>query len=125
MSMCLIVDDNPDIRHDVGGIMRSFHFECIEAGNGEEAYYFCRAGMPDLIILDWSMPVMSGLDFLKKLRSMTGGKDPKVLFCAGENAVDFIQYGFAAGADGYVLKPFDRDMMEHKLQQLGFIEEFA
>lgn len=125
MTMCLIVDDSPTIRKIMNRIMRDLKFECMEAENGQEACDICANAMPDLIMLDWNMPVMSGIDFLLRLRAMKGGNEPKVLFCTTENGLDFIQRGLSAGADEYVMKPFDKDVIEMKLHQIGLIPETA
>lgn len=125
MTTCLIVDDSPTIRKIMNRIMRDLKFDCVEAENGQEAYDICTNTMPDLIMLDWNMPVMSGIDFLLRLRAMKDGNVPKVLFCTTENGLDFIQRGLSAGADEYVMKPFDKDVIEMKLQQLGLSPEMA
>ena len=84
---------------------------------------FCEDQMPDVILLDWNMPNMNGLEFLKSLRVMQGGDHPKVLFCTTENSMDFIQNGINAGADEYIMKPFDKTVIESKLVQLGILED--
>lgn len=125
MTSCLIVDDSPTIRKIMRRIMEDLGFVCLEAENGQDACDACANEMPHLIMLDWNMPVMSGLDFLVRLRAMEGGEDPKVLFCTTENSMDFIQRGIAAGADEYVMKPFDKEVIEMKLQQIGLVMEPA
>ena len=117
----MIVDDSQVIRKITRRIMESMDFECMEAVDGQDAVAKCRALMPDIVILDWNMPVMNGLEFLLHLRSMEKGADPKVLFCTTENGMDFIQNGMAAGADEYIMKPFDREIIQGKLEQLGII----
>jgi len=122
MKSCLIVDDSSTIRKIARSIMEKLDFECNEAENGLIAKEKCMAHMPDVVLLDWNMPVMDGLEFLTELRAMDCGKDPKVLFCTTENSFDFIQKGMSAGADEYIMKPFDQDIVTSKLSQLGFIE---
>ena len=119
---CLIVDDSPTFRKITRRIMEDLHFQCAEAEDGKDACDACEASMPDIIILDWNMPVMSGIDFLLHLRAMQGGDAPKVIFCTTENGMDFIQNGMSAGADEYIMKPFDKTILESKLIQLGLIE---
>jgi two-component system chemotaxis response regulator CheY len=76
--------------------------------------------MPDIILLDWSMPVMDGVEFLSQLRKqLSGGDKPKVVFCTTENDVAQIAKAMRAGADDFLLKPFDRDIVEAKLQEVG------
>ena len=90
-----------------------------EAENGKEALDICKAGMPDLILLDWNMPVMTGLEFVTALRATAGGDAPKVVFCTTENETDFITSGIKAGADEYVIKPFDQGTLLAKLKKIG------
>ncbi len=123
MASCLIVDDSPTIRKITRRIMEEFKFQCTEAEDGKDACDACENNMPDIIILDWNMPIMSGIDFLLHLRAMDGGDRPKVVFCTTENGMDFIQNGMAAGADEYIMKPFDKTILESKLCQLGLIQE--
>jgi two-component system chemotaxis response regulator CheY len=77
--------------------------------------------MPDAILLDWNMPVMNGLDFLKGLRSMQGGQQPVVVFCTTENDMKHIQEAINAGANEYIMKPFDSEIIESKFNQVGLI----
>ena len=75
--------------------------------------------MPDLVITDWNMPVMSGMDFLRALRDSNIPSRPKVVFCTTENGMAHIRAAIEAGADEYVMKPFDRETLESKLQIVG------
>jgi two-component system chemotaxis response regulator CheY len=76
--------------------------------------------MPDVVLLDWNMPVMTGIEFLALLRKYPGGDAPKVVFCTTENDVAHIREAIAAGADEYVMKPFDHETLQIKLQLVGF-----
>lgn len=118
---CLIVDDSTTMRKIVRGIIETFNFLCSESADGLEAVEACKEDMPDLIMLDWNMPNMNGLEFLVALRSMKNGKHPKVIFCTTENSLEFIQNGLKAGADEYIMKPFDKDIIESKLSYLGIL----
>ncbi len=120
---CLIVDDSRTMRKIVSHIMGSFGFQCSEAENGEEARIHCQERMPDLVMLDWNMPVMNGIDFIKVLRSMENGTHPRVIFCTTESDNNFIVRALEAGCDEFIMKPFDREIVEIKLVQLGVIEE--
>ena len=90
-----------------------------EAENGRDALTQCEEGMPDLILLDWNMPVMNGSEFICELRRLNGGGAPKVVFCTTENDVAHIREAIEAGADEYVMKPFDHDTLQMKLQLIG------
>jgi len=97
---------------------------CWSLRRGEDGRYaldVCMRSMPDLVLLDWHLPVMDGLDFLQKLRQMDGGKQPKVVFCASEADVAQIARALRAGADEYLLKPFDRATVETKLHEVGML----
>ncbi|OYW44880.1 MAG: hypothetical protein B7Z33_10760 [Sphingomonadales bacterium 12-68-11] len=116
---CLVVDDSRMIRKVARQIVEALGYRVEEAENGAEALVLCRAAMPDLILLDWNMPVMSGLDFVAALRLLAGGHKPKVLFCSNEREAANIGKGIAAGADGFVIKPFDAATLHSKLQRIG------
>ena len=120
---CLIVEDSRVIRKVVHNIMDGLGYTSREAEQGQLAVEECQKEMPGLVLLDWNMPVMNGLDFLKALRAMPGGDAPKVIFCTTENELARIQEGLAAGADEYIMKPFDSDIVKSKLEMLGLIEE--
>ena len=121
LKQVLIVDDSRVIRKVAGRIVQSLGFVTREAENGEEACAACRAMMPDAILLDWNMPVMDGLEFLSRLRKMPSGMTPKVVFCTTENEVAQITRALAAGADEYIMKPFDREIVRSKLQEVGLL----
>ena len=77
--------------------------------------------MPDVLLIDWNMPVMDGLSFLRRLRGLPGGDRPKVLFCTIETRPERIAEALAAGADDYVMKPFDGEILQSKLAEVGAI----
>ena len=117
----LIVDDSRVIRKVAGRIVQSLGFVTREAENGAEACAACKAMMPDAILLDWNMPVMNGLAFLKALRKMPAGMTPKVVFCTTENEVAQITRALAAGADEYIMKPFDKEILRSMFQEVGLL----
>ena len=122
MKHCLIVDDSRVVRTVAGRIVKDLSFSVSEAADGAQALEMCRAEMPDAILLDWNMPVMSGIEFLEKLRTMDGGQTPKVVFCTTENDMSHIQRAIQAGANEYIMKPFDSEIIESKFSQIGLIE---
>lgn len=119
MPSCLVVDDSRVIRKVARRILETCNFEVSEAENGEQAYAACQQSFPDAILLDWNMPVLDGLEFLKRLRQMPGGGAPKVVFCSTENDMDHIMGALNAGADEYIMKPFNRDILAEKFQAVG------
>lgn len=121
MKSCLVVDDSKVVRMVARKILEGFNFRIEEAENGEEAMRLCLRKMPDAILLDWNMPVMSGIEFLRTLRQMEGGGDPVVVFCTTENDMSHIQEAIGAGANEYIMKPFDSEILESKFQQVGLL----
>jgi two-component system chemotaxis response regulator CheY len=121
MKHCLIVDDSAVIRKVARRILEGLAFRISEAEDGEQALQKCRSEMPDAVILDWNMPVMDGYEFLKALRGLPEGEVPKVVFCTTENDVAHIARAMHAGADEYIMKPFDKEIMTAKLQEVGLV----
>ena len=119
MKTCLIVDDSRVIRKVSRHILETLGFAVDEAENGRAALDACQSTMPDVVLLDWNMPVMTGIEFLSHLRKCPGGEKPKVVFCTTENGMAYIRAAIEAGADEYVMKPFDRETLESKLQIVG------
>ena len=120
MKTCFIVDDSRVIRKVSRHILETLGFTVEEAENGQDGLNKCEGVMPDVVLLDWNMPVMSGIEFIKHLRQREGGDKPKVVFCTTENDVAHIREAISAGADEYVMKPFDHETLQIKLQLVGF-----
>jgi len=120
MKTCLIVDDSRVIRKVSRHILETIGFTVEEAENGKDGLDKCEGNMPDVVLLDWNMPVMSGIEFITHLRQREGGDKPKVVFCTTENDVAHIREAISAGADEYVMKPFDHETLQIKLQLVGF-----
>lgn len=119
MKTALVVDDSKVVRTVCRRIMEALEYSVEEAENGEEALKACQQSLPQVVLLDWNMPVMNGLEFLKELRQLPGNEETKVIFCTTENELEKIQEGMAAGANEYVMKPFDEEIIRGKLSQLG------
>jgi two-component system, chemotaxis family, chemotaxis protein CheY len=113
--VCLVTDDSPIVRKIARRILRNLAFEVDEAENGRIALEKCEQRMPDVVLLDWNMPVMSGIEFLRSLRIMDGGGAPKVIVCTTESDVEHIREALETGADEYLMKPFDAGMLRTKL----------
>jgi two-component system, chemotaxis family, chemotaxis protein CheY len=121
MKTCLVVDDSSVIRKVARRILEGLEFEIAEAEDGEQALDACRGKMPDAILLDWNMPKMDGYEFLRLLRRLPDGDRPKVVFCTTENDVAHIARALHAGANEYIMKPFDKEIVEAKFQEVGLI----
>ena len=121
MKSCLIVDDSRVIRMVARRILEDLDFEIAEAVDGQSALDQCHVGMPDVVLLDWNMPVMNGIDFLRALRQSSGGEKPVVVFCTTETDMDHIREAISAGANEYIMKPFDSDIIQAKFAQAGLI----
>ena len=118
---CLVVDDSRVIRKVAGRIVAELGFEVLEAADGAEALALCRAALPHAVLLDWNMPAMNGLDFLRALRREPGGTAPVVVFCTVENEPERIAEALDAVADEYIMKPFDGDIIEAKFSEVGLV----
>ncbi|MXO83217.1 response regulator [Altererythrobacter aestiaquae] len=116
---CLLVDDSRMIRKVARKIVESRGYVTAQAENGAEALEKCKLAMPDLIILDWDMPIMTGIDFLAELRALNHPKRPKVVFCTTHSSVKDIHQAVDVGADEYVTKPFDEASLLAKLEIIG------
>lgn len=121
MKACLIVDDSKVIRMVARKILQELSFETSEAADGQQALDSCKASMPDAVLLDWNMPVMSGIEFLRELRKLPGGDAPIVVFCTTENDIKHIQEAIEAGANEYIMKPFDSEIIQAKFSQVGLL----
>lgn len=123
MKSCLVVDDSSVVRKVARRIVEDLGFSCEEAEDGVKACEACANSMPDSVLLDWNMPNMNGLEFLIELRKMDNGNHPKVVFCTTENDMSQIQKAIQAGADEYIMKPFDSEIIKTKFIQIGLLEQ--
>jgi two-component system chemotaxis response regulator CheY len=121
MKSCLIVDDSKVVRKVARQLIEELGFVVEEAEDGRSAVDACARAMPDVVLLDWNMPVMSGIEFLKRLREMPGGASPVVVFCTTENDLHHIHAALDAGANEYIMKPFDRQILHLKFEQAGLL----
>jgi len=118
----LVIDDSRAVRSIIRQILAELSFEVHEAEDGAAALKKVQElGGVDLATVDWNMPVMDGFEFLKELRKLPGGRDPKVVFCTTENDIAHIAKAMRAGADEYIMKPFDSEIVESKLSQVGLL----
>lgn len=123
MKNCLIVDDSRVIRKVARQILEGMGFTCVEAEDGQQAFDQARKAMPDVILLDWNMPVVNGIEFMKMFHTLPNFGEAKVIFCTTENDMAHIREALGAGAHEYIMKPFDADIIRGKLVQLGVVTQ--
>ena len=116
MPSCVIADDSKVIRLLLSKIMTNFGYEVFEAENGEALLKQCVRNMPQIIISDWYLPLIDGIDVLLKLRASKKIKQPIFLFCSYIDDVDIISKAIKAGADDFIMRPFDEDIIASKLK---------
>lgn len=121
MKICLVVDDSRVVRKVCKDIVEELGFSTAEAEDGQKALEYCKENKPDLILLDWNMPVMSGIEFLGEFRKLAGNEQTKVIVCTTENEFSKIETAINTGADEYIMKPFDSEIVRGKLQQIGLL----
>src|SRR5690606_5647532 len=120
MKHCLVVDDSSIVRRVARRILEALDFAVSEAEDGEHALAMCREHRPDVILVDWSMPVMDGVALVSALRQEEGeGARARIIFCASEFDVAHLARAKRAGIDGYLMKPFDRDHIASSLREVG------
>ncbi len=118
---CRVVDDSRVVRKVARRILEGSGFTVREAEDGQLALESCRLSLPDSVLLDWNMPVMNGIDFLRALRREFGPDRPPVMFCTTENDISFIEQAIANGAQEFIMKPFDEEILLGKFAQVGLL----
>ncbi len=120
----LIVDDSRFIRELLFTLLDAEGIECVAAAHGREALERLRVDPAfDVALIDWNMPVMGGLELVKTLRAMPAFAKMKILMVTTESENEFIEASLEAGADEYLMKPFDEQALLEKLQMVGLVED--
>lgn len=119
---CLIVDDSDVIREIAARIVDDLGLDAAQAENAVDAVAHCRAEKPDVVFLDWDLPSMGALDFLRGLAELPEEERPVIILSATENDPQQFTLAKAAGAAHHVLKPFDKFVLSAKLREAGLIE---
>ena len=117
VATCLIVDDSRVIRKISRRIAQDLGYEPLEAQDGEEALALCRRAMPSLVLTDWDMPEMDGIEFVRQLRAIPCSRAPVIVFCTSKSDARDIHRAIDAGADDYIVKPFDEAGLRAKLEK--------
>jgi two-component system chemotaxis response regulator CheY len=116
----LVIDDSRATRRIVGQYLKDLSFEVLEAGDGQQALdTLVEHGLPDVVMVDWNMPVMNGLDFIKAVRADKANRDLPIIMLTTETEMERMALAFLAGVNEYIMKPFSRTMIEEKLSILG------
>lgn len=121
MKKCIIADDARVVRMVSAKILENLGFEVVEVEDGEEALEELEEKLPDLLILDWKMPVVDGIDVMRRVKKMEDGDKVKIIFCSAVCDLEKIQSVLNEGADDYIIKPFDHDIIQSKLTILGLL----
>jgi len=120
--LALVVDDSRAMRAILTRLLNGLGFDVAQAGHGEEALGVIDAGTrPDVILVDWNMPVMDGLTFVKNIRAREDMRDVSLMMVTTESEQGQIVRALAAGAHEYVIKPFTDDVIAEKLALLGLV----
>ena len=121
MAKCLIADDSKVIRMILSKIMNNLKFDVIEAEDGEEVVELCETNEPELVIMDTKLPILEGIDALYKIRNMQRITQPKIVLCSSVTDPDRIREALDGGADDYIMKPFDEEIIVSKLEILNLV----
>ncbi len=120
--LALVVDDSRAMRSILTRLMSGLGFEVAQAGDGAEALAVIDAGArPDVVLVDWNMPVMNGLEFIKNVRGRQDLRDVSLMMVTTESEQSQIVRALAAGAHEYVIKPFTDEVIAEKLALLGLV----
>lgn len=117
----LVVDDSATVRKVISKIINELGFDNRNAPDGATALKLCKERLPDFIILDWNMPNMDGMEFFKAFKKIPERYKCKVIFCTTESEIEKIMTAIDEGADEYIMKPFNKEILEDKLIEVGIL----
>ncbi|MEM6415864.1 MAG: response regulator [Pseudomonadota bacterium] len=120
MATCLIIEDSAAIRAIAGRLVAELGLVAIEASNVGEAKAYFEEKVPDVILLDWDLPTLGAIDFLKAVAGQRENGQPPIVLCASENDPQQFALARAAGANEVLLKPFDKFAVAQIFIELGF-----
>jgi len=116
----LVIDDSRATRHIINSMLQTIGFQVREAANGREGLERLAEGpLPDVVLVDWNMPEMDGLEFIKAVRAEPARADLPLVMVTTETEMERMALAYLAGVNEFVMKPFDAEMIESKLRLLG------
>ncbi len=122
MKSCLIVEDNPVVRGIIVEILHDLAITPIEVENADAGVLYCVDSKPDVVLLDWDLPSMAALDFLRGVGELSQDQRPEIILSATENDPRQFSLASAAGARHHILKPFDKPLLAAKLSEMGILD---
>jgi two-component system chemotaxis response regulator CheY len=125
MKSCLVVEDSAVVRQIGVRIVQSLGLTTRDTSSAAEAVELCRTQKPDVVLLDWDLPTMGALDFLRGIGSFDADQRPPIILCATEHDPQQFVLAKAAGAAHYILKPFDKETVAAKLAEIGVLDRLS
>ncbi len=119
MKIILVADDAPVIRKVARRLLQDMGYVVVEAETTDQVLSICRDNMPDAVLLDYDMPGMKSIDIIPEIVRMQAGHDCKVIYCTSEMLVPEMTRAKRAGANGFLMKPFNRKILTYKLAEAG------
>ncbi|MCB1448683.1 MAG: response regulator [Nitratireductor sp.] len=123
MQIFMIVDDSPVIRKVGRRLIEDMGFVVVEAADAIEALTICRSNMPDAVLVDWDLAGYPGLDLIRDIVLLPGSEGLKIIYCTSELMVPEMTKAKRSGATGFIMKPFNRQVLADKFRQFGLIED--
>ncbi|MBI3463621.1 MAG: response regulator [Planctomycetes bacterium] len=118
----LIVDDSRVLRRILSAYLQQLGFQVVEAGNGREALErLHQSESPDVVLVDWNMPEMNGLEFIRSVRAEERFRNLPLMMVTTELEMDHVATALLVGANEYVMKPFSKESIADKLQLIGLL----
>ncbi|MEM9355743.1 MAG: response regulator [Pseudomonadota bacterium] len=121
MKLCLVVDDSQVVRKVAKCLLNNLGYDVHVAGDGQEALEICQNRMPDVILLDWHMPIMDGHEFLALFGRAFGSKQTHIVYATTDLDPTDISKAISAGANDYILKPYDESSFDAKFGKLPVV----
>ena len=121
---CLVIEDASITREILRILLTKLGFVVSDVPDAMVGLDFCAKVMPELVLVDWNLPEIDGIEFVGRMRKLPGGDSPKVVMCTIENDLTHIQRALANGVDEYLMKPFNLDVLARKLDSLGFSVDY-